>query len=159
MQSALVRFSKLTPIAHTNAISPIMQIGDSHGNQSKRPLCHESLSERKKHRKAEMPDGWYNRKNLQDFGDIDMVFPSHLFPRRWRGQGHGRPSIEEILITRDKLGFEQLYVPSPPKNQENADAVTSRRRALVASWPRQPKLDIVAAAPTDHCNCKSFKFI
>ena len=72
------------------------------------PLCHPRLY------------GWYTLHALQNLLGEDIAkTKANIAPKRWAGQGHGKPCIQQFLITDGedafKVYFEQFYVPPPPR--------------------------------------------
>ena len=70
------------------------------------PLCRPQLN------------GWYTMHALENLlGEDTAKSVASTAPKRWAGQGHGKPCIEQFLITDGedafKVYFERFYVPPP----------------------------------------------
>ena len=71
------------------------------------PLCRPQLN------------GWYTMHALEYLLEKDTAKSvASTAPTRWKGQGHGKPCVEQFLITDGedawKVYLEQFYVPPPP---------------------------------------------
>ena len=69
-------------------------------------------------------NGWYTMQALVDLLGADTAkSEASAAPTRWAGQGHGKPCIDQFLITDGEDAFkiysEQFYVP-PPGRPESA---------------------------------------
>ena len=64
-------------------------------------------------------NGWYTMHALENLlGEDTAKSVASTAPKRWAGQGHGKPCIDQFLITDGqdawKVYFEKFYVPPPP---------------------------------------------